>query len=79
MNHEIGKKIRIGLVRSGFTQKKVAKIMNVSNKSISSWCTGNSTPPGDKLLTLIKVINAEDLFLNSESLTKEFVNGDKNE
>ena len=49
--------IRKYRTEAGFTQEKLAEIMDVSPQSVSNWESGKNAPDIDKLVDLARVLN----------------------
>lgn len=64
MNNLIGNSIRTGLLRKDISQKKLSEIMGVSPPTINKWVSGENKPEADKLISLIKILQIQDLFFS---------------
>lgn len=63
--------LKAARINAGLSQKEVAMILRVSNKTISSWEKGYTFPPADKICTLCKLygVSYDDIiFLSNNSL-----------
>ena len=64
IDYEMGRFIRSLIGKSGFSQERMAEILDVSPRTIGYYCSGERKPTQRKLLQLIKAaggINAEDI------------------
>lgn len=67
----IGEAIKKGLIKKGIKQTDLAKMMNVSQPTVSSWVTGTYAPPGDVLLEIVERLDiAAELFPDRKKSTK---------
>ena len=63
--------LKAARINTGLGQKDVARILGVSNKTISSWENGYTFPPADKINAICKLygISYDDIiFLPRDSL-----------
>lgn len=51
------KGIKAMLKKSGMSQKELAESLNVTQKDVSRWATGNVAPRADKLSEISKILN----------------------
>ena len=49
--------IKAARINKGLTQKELAKLLNVSNKTVSSWENGRSVPKADKIDQLCTILD----------------------
>lgn len=69
---DIGKAIRAGMDKKGIKGSKLAEMMNVRNSTVSQWLNNHSSPPGPKLLELMKILDLENSdFYEGGGLGKE--------
>ena len=91
MNNNLGKILTDLREKKGYTQKDLANKLNVSDKAVSHWETGNSLPHVDTLVRISKLfkINLQDLIIAAAStdesddnlvqdIIKEFTRRDEN-
>ena len=69
---KMGERIRILRKEHNMTQLQLAEKMNVTDKAVSKWERGESTPDTDTLIELAKLYNASlDELVGHEKTNKE--------
>lgn len=59
---DIAGNIRKGLKKNGMNASQLAKKMNVARSTVSQWLNGHSTPPAEKLIKIISILDIADEF-----------------
>ena len=67
----IGLAIRKGRMRREWSQKQLAKFMNVVPSLVSKWEHGKAVPPGDSLFTMALELDLVPLLFPDYSLTSQ--------
>lgn len=76
MINELGLRLKLERVRCRLTQKDVAKILNIDASSISSYETGNATPPTEVLMKIANIYKVTtDFLLGLEKRSCVFTDG----
>ena len=71
----IGDVIRIGLTRKRMKVKDLANMLGVGSTAVSQWLSGNSTPPGDKMIKIIEILDLVDEFFPNSQRCSELITG----
>ncbi len=67
----IGEIIRSGLHKKRIKVKDLANMLGVGSTAVSQWLSGNSTPPGDKMIKIIEILDlVDDFFPNRDNEVK---------
>ena len=71
-NQKTGKFIAECRKKSGYNQKELAEKLNITDKAVSKWETGRSSPDISLLTSLAEVLNVSVVeILNGEKISKE--------
>lgn len=54
---EIHEAIKVGMKKKGYSQTRLAEIMNVEQSAVNFWVNGKTIPSGDKLVKIAKELD----------------------
>lgn len=58
----IGELINLGLTKKKMSQKELANLVGVNPPAVTKWISGKNSPPADKLIKIISLLNLTEEF-----------------